>query len=334
MIITILKIRLIQLFRLLKEIGFLRIIVLLVLIAFFSLMVQQAIKDAGGSYLVSIMAGVILLAIHASRKDKRFAKISFTRVYFIFLMEYLILSLPVIIICSIYGEWKNALLLVLVCFLIPRIYLNLGLNNVSSVFRILLNPFRSNLNFRLNIRIPVKNPKSFEWISGFRRYFIIIIPVYLVFLAFSFKANVALVGIVVMSIITSGFYYYGEPREFVELFSGNYRTFVFQKIGLSVKYLFIMLLPMVVIAFIFQINTWYYTIGALLLAGLIQTITIIFKYALFSQNTDLGRNGMIVFFNVLCLLLPFFWPLPVIMGIRYYFKAQNKLKEYIDDINH
>jgi putative effector of murein hydrolase len=95
-----------------------------------------------------------------------------------------------------------------------------------------------------------------------------------------------------------------------------------------------MLLPMVVIAFIFQINTWYYTIGALLLAGLIQTITIIFKYALFSQNTDLGRNGMIVFFNVLCLLLPFFWPLPVIMGIRYYFKAQNKLKEYIDDINH
>lgn len=301
--------------------------------AFVSLFIFQTIKQTRNSYGVAIITGFILLSIHASRKDKRFLKMNFNRSYLIILVEYFILVFPITIIFCFFKDWENILLLCLFCLLIPRIYLNLGLGNASSVIKLLLNPFSSNLNFKLNIKIPINNPKSFEWISGFRRYFIILIPVYLLFLSFSFKAYVAPISLIILSIIVSGFYYYGESREFIELFSWNYRTFLIRKIKMSIGHLLVLLMPIVFVSLIFQPGTWYYIIGAIIIATLIQIITIIFKYALFAENSDLGRNGIIVSINVICILLPFLWPLPIIMGIRYYFKAQNNLKKYLNDIN-
>ncbi|NJM14177.1 MAG: ATP-binding cassette domain-containing protein [Bacteroidales bacterium] len=35
---------------------------------------------------------------------------------------------------------------------------------------------------------------------------------------------------------------------------------------------------------------------------------------------------MIIYLNIMCILLPFFWPLPIIMGLRYFFKAKMDLK--------
>ena len=326
MILMILKIRLIQAFRVLKEIGLLRILFLIAFMAYI-------IKHARNSYVVTIITGIILLSIHASRKDKRFLKLNFNRSYLIFFVEYFTLVCPIIVVFCFLRDWENIIVICLFCVLIPRIYLNLGLGNVSSLVKILLNPFSSNLNFKLNIKIPINNPRLFEWISGFRRYFIIIVSIYLLFLAFSFKEYVAPIGLVILSIIVSGFYYFGESREFVELFSRNYKTFLVQKIILSVRYLLVLLMPIVFISLIFQPGTWYYIIGAIIIATLIQIITIVFKYALFAENMDLGRNGIIVSINVICILMPFLWPLPIIMGIKYYFKAQNNLKKYLNDIN-
>ena len=326
MILIILKIRLIQAFRVLKEIGLLRILFLIAFMAYI-------IKHARNSYVVTIITGIILLSIHASRKDKRFLKLNFNRSYLIFFVEYFTLVCPIIVVFCFLRDWENIIVICLFCVLIPRIYLNLGLGNVSYLVKILLNPFSSNLNFKLNFKIPINNPRLFEWISGFRRYFIIIVSIYLLFLAFSFKEYVAPVGLVILSIIVSGFYYFGESREFVELFSRNYKTFLVQKIILSVRYLLVLLMPIVFISLIFQPGTWYYIIGAIIIATLIQIITIVFKYALFAENMDLGRNGIIVSINVICILMPFLWPLPIIMGIKYYFKAQNNLKKYLNDIN-
>jgi hypothetical protein len=326
MILIILKIRLIQAFRVLKEIGLLRILFLIAFMAYI-------IKHARNSYVVTIITGIILLSIHASRKDKRFLKLIFNRSYLIFFVEYFTLVCPIIVVFCFFKDWENIIVICLFCVLIPRIYLNLGLGNVSSLVKILLNPFSSNLNFKLNIKIPINNPRLFEWISGFRRYFIIIVSIYLLFLAFSFKEYVAPIGLVILSIIVSGFYYFGESREFVELFSRNYKTFLVQKIILSVRYLLVLFMPIVFISLIFQPGTWYYIIGAIIIATLIQIITIVFKYALFAENMDLGRNGIIVSINVICILMPFLWPLPIIMGIKYYFKAQNNLKIYLNDIN-
>jgi hypothetical protein len=306
---------------------------MIVLLGFLSLLIIQSIGQARKSIFVSVITGVVLLSIHASRKDKRFIKVNFSNNYILYLTEYTLLSLPVLTTLIYFKEWKGAIILILFCTLIPRIYLNIGLRSIPSSLRFLLNPFSSGFGFNLDIKIPIKNPKAFEWISGLRRYFIPLALIYIFILAFSFKAYVAPAGFILLAIITSGFYFYGESREFVQLFSHNASSFIFQKVKLSLKYLFIMLSPMGIIALTFQPHTWYFVIGALLISALIHIITIIFKYALFTENKDLSQNGTIVFINVICILLPFLWPLPVFMGIRYYIKAQTKLKTYFNDID-
>jgi hypothetical protein len=329
-ILVILKIRGIQIFRLLKEIGLLRALILFVILAFASLLLFQAIKRVQGSGSISLIAGIAVLMIHASRKDKRFIKINFRNGYFIFLIEYLILMFPLICVCCIFQDWKNSLILIIVCSIVPRIYMNLGLRNSSSSLKFLLKPFHLNLQSKFTIGIPIRNPKSFEWISGLRRNFIIFVPLYILFLVFSFNAYVGPVGLIVLSLFVSGFYFYGESREFIILFSRNYKTFIFQKIKASARYLMILSIPIAIVSLAFHWETWYYVTGAIIISILIQAISIIFKYALFDENTDLGRNGIIVYFNVACILIPFLWPLSLIMGIRYYFKAQNNLKKYLE----
>lgn len=318
-------------FRLIKEIGLLRSIVLFGFLIFIVLLIFQSVKQSNNSKIVSIFTGLVILSIHASRKDKRFIKINFNLSYFILFVEYLIISFPVLLMLYIIKDWGNVIMLLLICLLIPRIYLNLGLNNLSSGIKFLLNPFRSNFTFRMKVPVPVNNPKAFEIISGLRRNFIILILCYLIFLIFAFKSYVGPVGIVILSLIVSGFYYTGESRDFIELFSFNYRTFIIQKIKLCLKYLCIIFIPYVIVTLIFQPSTWYILIGSIFVAISIQIITIIFKYALFAENSDLSHNGIIVFVNVLCILLPFLWPLPIIMAIKYYFKAQNNLKYHLND---
>jgi len=329
--IDILKIRFIQVLRLIKEIGLLRTLVLAIFLIFITLLICQSVKQANNSKIVSILSGLVILLIHASRKDKRFIKINFKLSYFIFLVEYLVISFPVLLICCIFNEWENFIILFLFCLLIPRIYLNLGLNNVSSGLKLLLNPFGSNFSLKLNIPMPVNNPKAFEIISGIRKNFIFIILIYLFFLTFSFKAYIGPAGIVILAIFFSGFYYIGESRDFIGLFSSNYKLFIVQKIKICLKYSVILFVPVVIMTLIFQPSTWYFLIAAIILAIGSQIITIIFKYALFTENADLSHNGIIVFINVICMLLPFLWPLPIIMGIRYYFKGLKKLKYYLND---
>ena len=166
MIITILKIRLIQAFRVVKEIGLLRALILIVILAFVSFLILQTVKQANNSYIVSIASGLMVLMIHASRKDKRFLRINFNRNYFIFLVEYFLLVFPILIICLIFKDWKNVIILSLLCLMIPRIYLNLGLSNVSSALKILLNPFSSNLDFKLNVRVPLKIQRPLNGLAG------------------------------------------------------------------------------------------------------------------------------------------------------------------------
>jgi hypothetical protein len=310
----------------------LRTLILINILVFLSLFIYQSIERSHQSRTASVIAGLLILTLHASRKDKRFIRINFENGYTIFLIEYIVISLPLLIIFCLFNDWRNLIITSLIIFLVPAINLNTGSADIPSFLK-LFNPFSSNLRLRFNIKIPFVKPEAFEWISGIRRYFIVFVPVYLIILAFSFKAYVAPIGLLVISAVISGFYFYGESRDFIELFSQNYKMFLILKIRLSVKYLFILFIPIVTIALIFQPSTWYFITGAIIIAAIIQIIAVIFKYALFSENSDLGHNSIIVFINVICVLVPFLWPLPIVMGIKYYLKAQNNLKNYLDDNN-
>jgi len=330
MIITILKIRLSQFFRLLKGIGLFRIIALLLIVWFVSFLVYQILILPENTITSLIVIVLLLLSLHASRNDKHFIKTTIKRPYLIYLSEYLLLILPVLVIWIVHFNWTGAGLLILIVLLIPLLAINLNLQILGSIIKMLMNPFSSNLNSKFKVSLPFISNRSFEWISGIRRNLILLLPIYLLILAFSFKPYVAVVGMIFISILVSGFYYHGEPREFVEFFARNPGEFMLRKILINIKQLIILFSPILIIAMIFQTPTWYYLIGAVIISFLIQVLSIVFKYGLFEENASLKRNSIIVSINILFVILPLF-PVPIIMGILYYKKACENLKKYLHD---
>ncbi len=331
MIITIFKIRLSQFYRILTELGLFRVIALLLVFGFVFFLVFHIVINPQNTITALIAIGLLLLSLHASRNDKHFIKTTIRSPYLFYLSEYLFLILPFIVIWIVHFNWMGTGLLILIVLLIPLISINLKLSYLDSIIKMLINPFSSSLNSKFNVSLPFVSARSFEWISGIRRNLLLLFPVYLLILAFSFKPYVAVAGVIFISILISGFYYHGEPREFVEFFARNPREFMLQKIFINLKQLIILFSPILIIALIFQTPTWYVLIGAVIISFLIQAIAIVFKYGLFEENANLNRNSLIVFINILFVLLPIFWPVPIIMGIRYYAKAHENLKEYYHD---
>ena len=324
MIITIFKIRLLQLFRLLKGIGLLRIIIVLLILWFLSLLIFNLAIVPENTVKMSIITGLLLFSVHASRNDKHFLKSTLKTSYPIYLGEYFLLIIPFFTIWIIHSNWFGAGLLVLIVLLIPLICINFRLQYVSSIIKVLINPFNLNLNSKFKIRLPFISTRSFEWISGIRRNLILLVPIYLFIFAFSFKPYVAVVGFIFLSILISGFYYYGEPREFIELLANNPIDFILHKIFINLKQLFIVFIPIIIIATVFQTSTWYYLIGAIIISFFIQAFTIVIKYGLFEENARLNRNSIIIFANILIARsrsLRFICASPINYGNKVLFKS-------------
>jgi hypothetical protein len=282
--------------------------------------------------IMSLIAiGLLLLSAHASRKDKHFLKIIIKNPYPIYLSEYLLSTLPFFIIWLINYNWIGLGLLMLIVFIIPMISINLKLKYLGSIIMLLLNPFSIKLNSKFNVRLPFISNHSFEWISGIRSKLLILAPLYLFFLSLSFKPFIAKVGMILLSILISGFYFYGESREFIELFAKNPRQFIWKKIFTNFKLLLIVFSPILFIALIFQTSTWYLLIGALIISLLIQVFVIVFKYGLFEENANLNRNIIILLFFSLFAFQPYFLPVPFALAIRSYIKALKNLKPYFND---
>ncbi len=329
----IIKIRLLQFYRLIRGIGVFRMVFLLLIAGFVVFVACNLLTKPGYTPAIAAVMSVIILSIHISRRDRNFLLMVHRRPYFIYLTEYFLIMLPFMVIAFVVSNFKAAGLLLAPCFLVPFIHVKADFQAGLSLLKILVNPFNLQHNLAGSMRLPLKNPLAFEWISGLRSNFIVLIPVYLVVLAFSFRAIVAPVGMLIISGIISGFYYYGEPREFIEIFASGPSAFIARKMIVSIKYLSCLLSPIVLLSLVFQPGTWYWIIGAWVVSCIFQVVTIIFKYALFRENSDLSSNGLIVLFNIMCILLPFFWPVPIIMGSRYYLKAKQNLKPYFDDHN-
>jgi hypothetical protein len=322
----LLYIRIKQFIRLFEGIDFIRLFFFLALILVITLMLfGWSSNRAYVAFWVPCQT-LLFIGIHISRKDKDFIRMITKWPAFIFFTEYFLLSLPVIIFFILHKNWTG--LLVIPCLFLPSLIYTQKRFSFSGAFRFLLAPFKTNNRLPAVLGIGTGNPLLFEWNSGLRQVFLFLGFIYLIILCFSFKGYVAHIGIILISFFISGFYFYGEPRQFIENFSGSAKEFLKRKILLNFKYLGILFLPIALVSLIFETKMWYLLIIAIIIGFIIQFLSIIIKYGLFHENSDLERNALILYTSVIGVLLPFLWPLPVIMGIRYYRKAIHNLTPY------
>jgi hypothetical protein len=311
----ILKIRITSALRWIKELGFIRIIGML-LIATAILKSFSDIKNspAGIAGIILLNASVIY-SVHFSRKDEFFLSSLDINKKLLFALEYFLYSVPFLILIILSDYYYFC------------------------IYIIFLLGFIINIKSGNKLKITFTSEKSlfpsyaFEWISGIRANFFLFLIIYLLGLIFSYQLAGGVIAIFALTLMFSSFYIENEPLIFIEAYKTPVKKFLLTKIIQSCKMFFLTVLPIALLHIVFFYDRWYLISGLISICLIIISSSVLTKYAFYSEDISSSKmnhiiNGVIIFSFVSAFFMtgPFLFPLPFLMIIYLYKKASQNLK--------
>lgn len=266
-------------------------------------------------YSIHLIALLFLLcfSIQLNRKDKFFLFLHVSHFRREVFLEYVLLTLPFSITALFTEAWYLYPIFLFLLFCLPYISYSLikrtRLKNLSQL-------------------IPVYN---FEWISGIRKSYVYLIPLYIAALSLSWFRILPLILCWLITVIITSFYSECEPINMLKEGGQNSNHFLRKKLVQHSKLLLLIFLPIVIINFIF--NPEYYLLIPLFL--LMQLVLVWFaismKYGMYRPLQNSSANNILLSFVTLGSVLPFFLPIPLLMTLFYYNKAKSNLIYYLND---
>ena len=315
MVRAFIRIRIKQFFRAMEGIGLVRVVFLIGLLGFLTFgMFIQLSKAPNLYYIFGAYFGVILL-IHKNRSDKIFIKTHFDNYTFIYLVEYLLLASPLILCLLYYQQWLVSGVSIMVLFLI-----------VNCNFKV---KHRS-LNTKIQKLIP---HDSFEWKSGVRQTFVLIITLFILGLGSSFFIWSVPVIIFILGIIPLNFYEKGESLQMLIAFEMDSKRFLRHKIKTQLLLFSVISVPLILAFLIFHIELWYIPVIEYFMFVSLHIYVILTKYAFYEPNQKSGAAQIFGTIGAMGMIIPIFIPVIWLLSIRFYFKSNNRLNFYLSDYN-
>ncbi len=313
MLKTILHIRFRQFGRMLQEIGIIYFLLLLLVLFPLTLGFLAKIAEIPGIWM-AIGVLISLLAIHLNRPDKNFLRLVLKKPFPLYLAEYGLMTLPLLVWLVYLQNWTAIALL------------------IAGVFVVSLPQFT--IRLKPNKQVPIlKFPKHFirhfEWVSGLRKHAFTLIILYLLGLGLCMFTATIPVILFLIGITTTDFHFDCEPSTFVELYGKTPRSFLHQKIGWHLLIFWTACLPLVVLFLIFHGQYWYILAVVIFIVSIFPILSITLKYASYQPNIRLSQNGITLGFMVGFLVFPFTQPVPLVMSVIYYKKALNNLRQWL-----
>lgn len=303
-------------YRLIRPLGWFRIIVLLLFMAGLATsMVQLISGEYGPWYLVTTFA-VLLVSIQFSRKDRNKLRSLRLEPFMIFVAEYLVLAAPVIVLLLFNSAFFPAQTVLFLCPAVAWI------------------PAMIVLPERKSLRISLINTSRFpyEWISGLRKRGIVLFFLLAAGVVASWLHIVAgWILTVILTCLVVFFYMHCEPEAYIRHTANSPLAFIVKKLEQGIGY-YILISAAVWAVLIFNYpSQWVYT-GLILLANLLLLITItIGKYAFYSEHRNLEIILSLLFgLGFLCLIIPYLVPVLVLLVGWLTERAINQLKEVYD----
>jgi len=121
----------------------------------------------------------------------------------------------------------------------------------------------------------------------------------------------------------------GEDRQLLEVFQLSSKAFLWMKCKYQLMVFWSLVAPLLGLFLFFHLSYWYLLGYFCLFSLTLQIFSIIFKYALYTPNSDLSSNGLFIALFSMGFIMPFFLPLPFLMAVRYYRKAIHNLNDYL-----
>lgn len=309
---TLLHIRFWQFNREVKGLG-LYLLVFIAIAAVLSFFTYNQFKNNTNAWYIVVLLAITCLAIQYSRKDKEFIYKQLNKPHLQMFLEYALLTLPFSITSLITKNWFCFPLLLLILSCIPFLKFQF---KYRAVFK------------NLSAVIPASN---YEWISGFRKQYISFIFLYLVALAFCWVRVLPLGLLWFLTIIISSFYLENEPLNILRAGNKTARKFLAHKIKTTVKYILMLYSLPIIINAIFVNEFLMITLLFIPAQIALVCFAISLKYCTYKPNTNILGNN--VAFSIIAMLsaMPWFLPIPIILAVVYFYKAENNLKIYLHD---
>lgn len=315
MIKALLIIRLKQFLRALAELGIIRILVLIVIITFTVGILLSYLSQSGYVGYISIGFGLIIFSIQLNRKDKIFLKTHFENFKLALFVEYISLSIPILICLLVFKHWIPTSFLLLACFVIP--YFNFSYE-------------RRTLNTKIQELIP---SDAYEWKSGVRRLFFIILPIWILGVSASFFIGSVPIALFLIGISILNFYEKCEPYEMILASETGAKKFLFKKIKLQTILFSVLALPLVFLFVLFHTKNWYIPIVEYLIFIVLHIYFILTKYAFYEPNIKSMPAQLLSSIGVVAGIVPFLLPIIAILSVRFYIKSIENLNVYLNDYN-
>jgi hypothetical protein len=315
MLQSILTIRYKQFIRESIDLGFVRIVLVLLTIGFGILFLYhqpQNLEDTSYAFLF------LIASLHWYRKDKRFLKIITEQPILIYFVEYSLLVLPLLAFLIGFQQWK----------LIPFVFGIISLISLTGFFTFSFQ--KKGLNNFILAAIP---NLLFEWKAGVRKYFWLILLLFLLGIFISPTIYVVPTVLFVYSVLVATFFQEGESRQLIEIRELSAKKFMLQKLKSNLSFFALTTILFVVLFLIFHAQYWYIILMEYFISFCLLTFSITQKYAKYQPNDTLESNS--VLFGIA--VSGFFWPpnLPFIwiMSVYYYFQAIKKLNPILNDFD-
>lgn len=315
MLISLLKIRWLQATRELQSIGLFRVLILLAVLILIMMAAMHVGQKLPYGWILPAITAVATWYIQSNRADHRFLNIHAPYPVITRCVEYLIASMPIIIVLLM-GE--NGWL----AFSIPPLLW----------FISRLTPSYSTITRHQKI-IGLIPAQRYEWRSGIRQTFWWMLFLHISMLAFAFQPAVLAVIILLYTFAILSFHDTCEPRNFIEQWNGTAATYLASQIKQNIIIFSISLLPALLLCLLFQGKLIWLPLWVMLNSFVIIAFSIYLKYSMYQPNSRLYANQIIYFIIIFSYLLPFLTPVILLFGVYYRRSAIQQLKPLLDDRN-
>ncbi len=300
-----------RIYRILGEIGLIRAIFLLSIFAALCWGLFKTIVFYPPKHIPFLILVLLITSLHLGRNDKIFVRLAGINRSRLFLIQYLTILAPFIIAYLFANSFFYALTLLVTPFLIAPVNFTIQPVKLNTL----------NLNF-----MP---PNAFEWKSGIRKNFFLLLIVYLSILIFSVHYIALVAGVIIQGLIVTTFYYECEPPFILLAGKRSAGKFLANKIKESSSIFLVVISPFLALSIILHLHNIIFILTAVIVAFIIISFAIALKYALYFPGANLKYNAIIISFIMVCFFFPFLMPLPLIFLIIYYGKAVKNLKNIL-----
>ncbi len=310
------RLRVLQAGRMATTLGLPHLLLLLAVLATGLALLWSVTKSPEGARWSVWLSVAAIASLHQNRNDRPFADRQLEQPMQWFLAEYMLLLTPLWLCIIAHGQLTELLWMLL---LIP-----------ISILKQPGKHHRLAQLFKLGKLLP---REAIEWKAGLRRFYLPLVVINTAGFAAAFYPAALPLSQVLTGWLVMGFFEKNESLPMLRSFELPPSRFLWRKIALHARIYSLISLPPSLI-FIFLHPEYWFAMPLLVLTMLVlHTYAILVKYTFYDPQQASPAGGFFRALGGVAALLPLLFPLILLLGIRFYFKALNNIKPLLHDFD-